>query len=269
MSFEAVFYTAAVILAVVLFVRIFAGPRNVRAMVLANPMGHYMRARDSGATPAQAMFAALAPLRYREPWRGLSDDTLRGACEVLSSGLTIDPFKALILQVEGTRDANWITNQAYLLGLVASDIGAHGAPFEQDIKNLNAQDIRNEMSDDDEEFEDLDDDDDLIDLDDEELEDLDEDNKSGAKSSDAKPTASSTLSEPEWQAGARAIVGSGTYSLEGAEDLQLARLVEWLRKGVAAGFDWRQLYDAIYEQWHERRPNLPKPASMEILIGRG
>jgi hypothetical protein len=69
-----------------------------------------------------------------------------------------------------------------------------------------------------------------------------------------------------WEAMASAIIGSGTYALDGQDEAQIRVLVEWLRQGRKQSFDWRRTYQDIYDFWSKHRPLLPPLNEMEKLV---
>jgi hypothetical protein len=65
-----------------------------------------------------------------------------------------------------------------------------------------------------------------------------------------------------------AVVGSGTYELKKAPQLQIAVLRSVLGEAKERGADWRRIYSAIYQLWASKRPLLPSIEEMEDQIGR-
>src|SRR5437899_12469809 len=81
------------------------------------------------------------------------------------------------------------------------------------------------------------------------------------------PTDPDRLSERMWASMARAIIGSGSYTLRGDDSGQIQVLAQWLRQCKDQGFDWKTVYQQIYNSWAQRRPLLPPSEEMERLVG--
>lgn len=79
-------------------------------------------------------------------------------------------------------------------------------------------------------------------------------------------TEEPVMPEAIWASLARAIVGSGSYELEGHPSLQIDRLTAWLQEGRKFGYDWEGEYLRIYSSWHSRRPRLPHPDQMKARV---
>ena len=80
-------------------------------------------------------------------------------------------------------------------------------------------------------------------------------------------TPENSVSEEDmWSDMASAIIGSGTYALEGQEQQQIEVLTEWLRHGRQAEFDWRGTYRHLYAFCATHRPLLPSPGVMECRV---
>lgn len=71
-----------------------------------------------------------------------------------------------------------------------------------------------------------------------------------------------------WTMRCSAVAGSGTYSLDGHPETQVAVLRAQLKAAAADGVDWRPIYAHIYDHWHSRRPLFPVPDTMAALIAQ-
>jgi hypothetical protein len=65
------------------------------------------------------------------------------------------------------------------------------------------------------------------------------------------------ISEGMWAAMAQAIMGSGTYQLNGNSEQQIDALTDWMKLGRDRGFDWRSLYVQLHKRWSTKRPQMP------------
>lgn len=69
-----------------------------------------------------------------------------------------------------------------------------------------------------------------------------------------------------WVMRCSTIAGSASFVVNGYKDVQVATLRDTLREAAKHGFNWQDLYNSIYQEWHTRRPHFPTPEAMAALM---
>ncbi len=62
------------------------------------------------------------------------------------------------------------------------------------------------------------------------------------------------------------IAGSASFVVNGYPKAQVTALRDTLREVAKHGFNWQDLYNSIYREWHTRRPHFPTPEAMAVLM---
>src|SRR5215831_3689359 len=70
----------------------------------------------------------------------------------------------------------------------------------------------------------------------------------------------------DWLTRCEAIAESDSYLQIGHPEDQVIVLKGTLLQAAAAGVNWREIYRAIYEKWHARRPHFPDLTAMAAEI---
>lgn len=84
------------------------GPRMVEATRQGPWLGEYFRAVRKGATPADAIYATLNVLRYREPWAQLTESEVRAFADTLGQLDEPRHFTEVLAEVELTGDMSHV-----------------------------------------------------------------------------------------------------------------------------------------------------------------
>jgi hypothetical protein len=92
--------------------------RGRTAVLAAAPTGAYLRAIKQAASPHDAIFDAIQVLRYRDPWRGLSDADLSRAATILAQLPDPSSFSEIVVAVEESRSLAPILDTEHLQGFV-------------------------------------------------------------------------------------------------------------------------------------------------------
>lgn len=80
-----------------------------------------------------------------------------------------------------------------------------------------------------------------------------------------KPTSEQ---ERMWRGMAGAIIGSGTYRLQGKDESQIEVLAHFLRSGHKKGYEWEEEYRHLLAFWKPHRPLMPSLDEMRRLVER-
>ena len=119
--------TALVAIGVLVVVSLLRKAKDSGLAIRATTLSTYQRAIASGSNTEDSIFGAIQFLRYREPFKGLSDDELRHAARRL--GTMDDPtlFTLVVAEVERSQNLDAIRNSDLLEGFIR---GANSGAFE-------------------------------------------------------------------------------------------------------------------------------------------
>lgn len=70
----------------------------------------------------------------------------------------------------------------------------------------------------------------------------------------------------DWLTRCEAIAESDLFVRSGHPEDQVIILRAMLRRAVANGVNWREIYRSIYERWHTERPHFPDLNTMAAEV---
>lgn len=94
-------------------------PRFTETAAQGPWLGAYLAARDRGASPRDAIIAAVEPLRYRYPFNRLSEKDVESFAEILAECRKPEVFTQVLFEAQQNDDMSLIRDTAHLKGFVA------------------------------------------------------------------------------------------------------------------------------------------------------